>query len=324
MQHYYAFIIYAEIGPQFIRNNPVVEIRVPEENVEHYKRILTNTRMSNVTNQALITVESNRYSGETLEFNDIVEGDVIALEVISRFRYMLANLDNYEWVIPPSNNIWWFKDGVVRTTGATFSIDSAQESGSGVYFARDINSGINLPEIFVTVSPLISPQIPPINPENPNTNTGALAIRHIHSLDFGEIEIKNGQQEIYSKPPKDIHGEIIPEMVTVQDLRADSQRNGWELTVRQRDVFMDGAEIIKNPYVHEHYSNELGVQIRPEQLILNQEKQQFSWANEENKAGIVSFGFNRPSELGTMLRIPKGLGIGNYKTALEWNLTQGP
>lgn len=44
-------------------------------------------------------------------------------------------------------------------------------------------------------------------------------------LDFGEIETKNGQQEIYSKPPKDINVKIIPEMVTVQDPRVDSQRN---------------------------------------------------------------------------------------------------
>lgn len=323
----------AEIGPQFIWNNPVVEIRVLEENVEHYQSILTNTRMHGVTNQALITVESNRYSEETLEFNDIVEGDAISLEVISRFRYMLADLDNYQWVIPPSgSSIWWYKDGAVRTSGTTLSIDSAQESDSGVYFARDISSGINLPEIFVNVSPLIDLPIPPINPEdpgpiepeNPNSNTGALSIRHIHSIDFGEIEMKNEQQEITSKPPKDIHGENIPEMVTIQDIRPDNQRNGWQLTVSQRDVFMDGAEIIKNPYVHEYNSNELGVQVRSEQLILSQEKQLFSWANEENKAGIVSFGFNDPSESGTTLRIPKGLGVGNYETMLEWNLTQSP
>lgn len=323
----------AEIGSQFIRNNPVIEISVPEEHVEDYKRILTNTRMSGVTNQASITVESHRYSGETLEVNDIVEGDSISFEVISRFRYKLADLSNYEWEIAPSiTSIWWYKDGVARTVGTTFSIDSAQESDGGVYFARDISNRIDLDELFVTVSPLINPPIPPINPENPgpiepenpNINTGALAIRHIHSLDFGKIKRENGTQEIKSKLPKDIHGEKIPEMVAVQDLRSDSQRNGWQLTVRQIDAFMDGAEIIKNPYVHEYYSNELGVKVNPKSLILNQEKQLFSWANEENKAGIVSFGYNDPSELGTTLRIPEGLGIGTYETTLEWVLIQGP
>ncbi len=323
-----------DMGQRVFSRSPLERIEVSSYKVESYRGILNPlsgiSPIFGVTERTYLGISTPSYTAETSLTNNLSVGESLLLGGLSKNKYQLEDLFNFKFS-PVSATPEWYKDGVLleKETGSELIIEHAEELDSGIYHA--VIDGVHLSDIYVQVSPLINPDIPPINPEdlnpepeNPNTNEGALGIRYVSSLNFGEIERKKKQQEIFSIPPKNIHGNEYSEMVTVQDMRSENQREGWLLTVSQLDEFMDGAEIIMDPYVHESYSNELGVQVAPDFITLNQSNQVFSWLDNGNSPGIVSLGLTQLADLGVRLRVPSGIGIGSYSTTLEWALSTGP
>ncbi|WP_317944044.1 leucine-rich repeat protein [Carnobacterium maltaromaticum] len=324
-------------GMVFI-GSPLERIEASELKVDEYKELLSiidplgyGTPMRGVTERTFLGVSHPRY-GEEINFsNDLTIGETLTLEVVSKNRYQLGDFTSYmfESTIP---TVEWYKNEtlLLGETDTVLSIESVEEGDSGSYYA--LIDGIQLPDILVQVSPIINPDIPAINPddagpivpENPNPIIEALSIRYVSPLNFGKIQRSRNQQEVYSLPDQDSNGDDIPLMVTVQDMRKQSQRDGWELSVKQQDGFIDGAEIIMDPYVHESYSNELGIQVASGPITLNQSSQVFSGTNNGNPSGIVSLGLTHPADLGVRLRIPSGVGLGGYSTTLEWTLSTGP
>lgn len=317
--------------------SPLERIETSEDNVDHYKKILNTidditlygTALRGVTKRTYLGVSQPRYTEETSLNKELGIGETLNLEAVSKNRYQLGDLTTYmfESITPI---IEWYRDGTLlqNETNVVLSIENVEEKDSGSYSA--LIDGIQLPDIQVQVSPIINPDIPAINPDDAgpivpeNPNIGALSIRYISPLNFGEIPRSRNQQEAHSILDKDINGNDMPVMVTVQDMRPQNQRDGWELSVKQQDSFIDGAEIIMNPYVHESYSNELGIQVASGPITLNQSSQVFSGTNNGNPPGIVSLGLTQPADLGVRLRIPSGVGLGSYSTTLEWMLSTGP
>lgn len=323
-----------DMGQRVFSRSPLERIEVSSYKVESYRSILNPlsgiSPIFGVTERTYLGISTPSYTVDTSLTNNLSVGESLLLGGLSKNKYQLEDLSDFQFS-PVSATPQWYKDGVLleKETGSELIIEYAEEFDSGIYHA--VIDGVQLSDIYVQVSPLVNPDIPPINPEdlnpepeNPNTNEGALGIRYVSSLNFGEIKRKKKQQEIFSIPPKNIHGNEYSEMVTVQDMRSENQREGWLLTVSQLDEFMDGAEIIMDPYVHESYSNELGIQVAPDFITLNQSSQVFSWLDNGNSPSIVSLGLTQPADLGVRLRVPSGIGLGSYSTTLEWALSTGP
>lgn len=326
----------SSMGGGVFLQSPLERIEVSEFKLDYYKVLLSTvsggfnqTPISFVTERTYLGVAQPRYTEETNISNDLSIGEMLTLEAVSKNRYQLGDLMSsiFEPTVP---TVEWYKNGTLLQgeIDGTLNVDNVQEEDSGSYYA--LIDGIQLPDILVQVSPIINPDIPAINPDDAgpivpeNPNIGVLSIRYISPLNFGEIPRSRNQQEAHSIPDKDINGNDMPVMVTVQDMRPQNQRDGWELSVKQQDSFIDGAEIIMNPYVHESYSNELGIQVASGPITLNQSSQVFSGTNNGNPPGIVSLGLSQPADLGVRLRIPSGVGLGSYNTTLEWTLSTGP
>lgn len=317
------------LGINMFVNNPLKSIVVSENYVENYKNLLSANVMSSVTEQTKLSVEYPIYSLDTSLENNVKEGDAIQFKVIPNNKYYLSDLETLVWTeITPI--IEWFKDGIKlpNENSTVFTISEAKETDNGAYHA--VVDGTMLGNITVMVSPFIDPSIPPIEPEDEIPDIvespfeEALSIRFVSGLDFGEAEFKNNRQELFSLPTQNSNGDDIPNMVTVQDMRPENQRDGWQLMVRQNKEFLDGAQISMNPYAHEDFVERLNLKLLGSTLFLNDQDQFFAGAYAGNPSGIVSLGMDYPDGKGVQLNIPSGVGIGKQTTSLEWSLVTGP
>ncbi|CRH17891.1 lectin-like domain-containing protein [Carnobacterium maltaromaticum] len=178
---------------------------------------------------------------------------------------------------------------------------------------------------------IVNLEIPSIDPSNPsleldkeNPNEGSLAIRYVSSLNFGETTVVGNGQELIALPSKDQDGKDILNMVTIQDIRPEAQRDGWQLQVRQTRDLIGGAQIIMNPFVHESNLAGENISVYEGDFIPNTDSQIFASASEANSNQIISFGMHNPQEEGVRLLIPPGMGAGSYQTNLHWSLVSGP
>lgn len=317
------------LGMNIFNNNPLKSIVVPEDYVENYKSLLSANVMSLVTEQTKLSVEYPVYSLDTSFENNIKEGDAIQFKVIPNNKYYLSDLETLVW-IENTPIIEWFKDGIklANENSAAFTISEAKETDNGAYHA--VVDGTMLGNITVMVSPFIDPSIPPVEPEGEIPDVvesqfeEALSIRFVSGLDFGEAEFKNNRQELFSLPTKNSNGDDIPTMVTVQDMRPENRRDGWQLMVRQNKEFLDGAQISMNPYAHEDFVERLNLKLLGSTLFLNDQDQFFAGAYPGNPSGIVSLSMDYPNGKGVQLNLPSGVGIGKHTTSLEWSLITGP
>ena len=314
------------LGLGIFGGNNLLRVIVEEESLDFYKNRFVSSVMMNSHGDVFLGVRDSRYSTDTEFMNDIMVGESIHFEAITKNRYMWRG-DIWE---ETSSNVQWYKNSLPVTNEANpiFRIPSVQETNSGIYYA--IVDGTQLENLIVTVNPPINPPIPPINPNNPdlevpeNPNAGQLSIRYVSALNFGEIAVMNHKQNIFALPSQDNLGIDIPNMITIQDMRPDNQRDGWTLTVSQREDLLNGAQLTMNPYADENKVAELNLNFLELPLVLNNEKQAFFWVNAGNSAGIVSFGMDHPEGDGVKLTLPSGVGIGTYKTNLDWELATGP
>lgn len=313
------------LGAQVFAQNPLKEIYVEESSLVHYQRELSPNIIRGVTGRTLLTVDEPRYSDDTQLINNLMVGDELSFSVLSKNRYQLDNLEAFVWeeFIP---NVEWFKDAqaLPTETKQQFRIAEVEESDSGSYYA--IVDGSELPSLSVEVSPLIQPDIPAINPEdgildleNTNPVIEGLSLRYVSDLYFDATTFSSSNQTVYAND-----NDGIPK-VTVQDMRSASKRNGWELQVRQNQLFMDGAELIFNPFVHEINQDLLNIKSHNGALTVNTEAQRFAGTTTTgNPSGIATMGMGSVDGSGVSLQIPGGVGVGIYEATLIWNLVATP
>ncbi|MEG0733162.1 MAG: WxL domain-containing protein [Vagococcus sp.] len=174
--------------------------------------------------------------------------------------------------------------------------------------------------------PPIDPEDPelPIDPEKPNPEPGLLDILYVSPLDFGTVVLNGEEQIIDAADDVSVTEENFAPMVTVQDRRTDAQRQGWSLTVRYEDDFLDGAEIKMNPYVHSTNQEEFGIETGGE-ISLSTSATIFAESGETPYARhTVSMGMAQP-EQSVQLVIPgEDYASGEYTTTIVWELTDGP
>lgn len=305
--------------------NPLKNIIIKEKSLTHYQALLSPGVLAGVTERTILSVEESRYSDETQLINNLMVGDELSFSVLSKNRYQLANLEAFVWeeFIP---NVQWFKDAQALPTESKqqFRIAEVEESDSGSYYA--IVDGSELPSLSVEVSPLIQPDIPAINPEdgildleNTNPVIEGLSLRYVSDLYFDATTFSSSNQTVYAN-----NNDGIPK-VTVQDMRSASKRNGWELQVRQNQLFMDGAELIFNPFVHEINQDLLNIKSHNGALTVNTEAQRFAGTTTTgNPSGIATMGMGSVDGSGVSLQIPGGVGVGIYEATLIWNLVATP
>ena len=313
------------IGAQVFAMNPLKEILVEDSSVAHYQAQLSSVIMNRVTERTKLTVKEAQYSNDTQLVNNLMAREELLFSVVSKNRYQLVNLSSFLWeeVTPV---VQWYKNDKVLAEETTqkFRIPEVEETDNGTYYA--IVDGTQLQNISLEVSPLVQPDIPTINPEdgvleleNTNSTIEGLSLRYVSNLQFDATTFSLSNQILYAN--KNIE---IPK-VTVQDMRPVSQRNGWELQVRQSEVFMDGAQLSFTPFVHELNQDVLKVRAHSGELRLNTEAQRFAGTTtSEYPSGIVTMGMGDLDGQGVTLQVPGGAGIGNYEAELIWNLVASP
>ncbi|CAD5900130.1 BspA family leucine-rich repeat surface protein [Carnobacterium maltaromaticum] len=320
-----------KIGSGMFISAPLKTIEVSEEYLEKYRALLNSDVMvaAVVESPVLQVFGEDRYiDGTNLEMN-LDYGDVLELGVISKNRYQMGS--TYVWnTFTPI--VQWYKNSkaLADEVNRIFTINQVQEEDSGNYHA--VVEETILEPITVNVSPMINPDIPPIDPtdsnpifpKNPNPAIEALSLRFVSDIDFNEINVSNSDQRIYSKPTIDRNGQEIPNMVTVQDTRTVDKRDNWNLTVKQSGELMNGAQIIMTPYSHSQNKEMFGIIISNPVLVITSDFQSFAATDNSENAGIFSLGMHEPEAQGVQLEVPAKAAVGQYSTTLIWNLVSAP
>lgn len=172
--------------------------------------------------------------------------------------------------------------------------------------------------------PPVDPEEPPIDPENPNLEAGPLDILYVSPLDFGTVVLNGEEQLLNAASDKDLSGQEFENMVSIQDRRSDANRQGWSLTVRYEQDFLDGAEIKMNPFIHETNQEEYGIQSGGEITLSNSAVVFAETSQSGYGRHTVSMGMAQPDEAVQLVIPGEDYETGEYTTTLIWELTDGP
>lgn len=298
--------------------NPLRYIETNRDNLLNLRMIINPAVvLPNVTETTVL--RALEYTEETEINSEVVIGSHVHYQISN--QYIIGGL---EWMehLP---TVYWFKDDIqiADQTGKGIVIQDLQESDSGIYKA--IVDGTPFPDLQLEVIPEIEPEIPaidpsepPASPENVNPDVAGLSIRYASDIHFKSAPFSISDQDLF------LDSQENQPMVTIQDMRPKSERSGWELLVSQDTSFMNGAEIVMNPFIHQ--ANQDNLLIDPSsELVLNDAPQRFAGTttNQSNPFGIVSMGMESEGKP-MRLRVPEKTGIGSYETTVHWQLVTGP
>lgn len=301
--------------------NPLKYIDTDVKNVNSLVSILNPSSIGGVTERTILRALD--YEIGTKETKIVTVGQSVEYAISQ--QYQLRSFANPIWdtYFP---NVKWVKDGNTLENEYFESLifGNIQESDSGVYSA--IVDGVSFSELQLEVIPELEPEIPAIDPNEPtispegvNPEIEGLSIRYASDIQFNSVPFSLLTQSVL------IDNQDNQPMITIQDMRSRNDRSGWELLVSQDSVFMNGAEVVMNPYVHQ--DNQENLLINPsEELILNDTPQRFAGTKTitgPNPFGIVSIGMES-SERPMTLRVPGRTGVGSYEMSIHWQLVTGP
>lgn len=332
-----------DLGPQYNANevfsgSPLEKIYIQSSSgakrvvdLDFVKRAFTPNVMKGVQSQTKLLPLQPRYQGTAdlpEEFDAIVGLRHLTLMVAKQSQ---IETDSYTWSEIPREHTRWFKDGIELDGEVLDSlVIGRSESDSGTYHA--VADGREYPKVHVKVTlnlnlpiPPLDPSYPPLNPESKNPKISNLSLRYVSSLDFGVNTVSSKAEIYYSELLEDKSGQLYTPMVVVQDQRPQSERSGWELRVSLDKDLMNGSKIVMKPFIHEEYKNTLAVEVAEGDFIVNTSPQRFAGTTIENNPwGIVSIGMSHIEGPGVELHVPKGTGVGNYSTTINWSLVTGP
>lgn len=305
-------------GAGVFRGSPLRYIETNRDNLLNIRMIIDPAVvLTNVTETTVLRVLE--YTEETEINSEVVIGSHVHYQISN--QYIIGVLG---WMVHLPT-VYWFKDDIqiADQTGKGIVIQDLQESDSGIYKA--IVDGTPFPDLQLEVIPEIEPEIPaidpsepPASPENVNPDVAGLSIRYASDIHFKSAPFSISDQDLF------LDSQENQPMVTIQDMRPKSERSGWELLVSQDTSFMNGAEIVMNPFIHQ--ANQDNLLIDPSsELVLNDTPQRFAGTttNQSNPFGIVSMGMESEGKP-MRLRVPEKTGIGSYETTVHWQLVTGP
>lgn len=305
-------------GAGVFRGSPLRYIETNRDNLLNLRMIIDPAVvLTNVTETTVL--RALEYTEETEINSEVVIGSHVHYQISN--QYIIGVLG---WMVHLPT-VYWFKDDIqiADQTGKGIVIQDLQESDSGIYKA--IVDGTPFPDLQLEVIPEIEPEIPaidpsepPASPENVNPDVAGLSIRYASDIHFKSAPFSISDQDLF------LDSQENQPMVTIQDMRPKSERSGWELLVSQDTSFMNGAEIVMNPFIHQ--ANQDNLLIDPSsELVLNDAPQRFAGTttNQSNPFGIVSMGMESEGKP-MRLRVPEKTGIGSYETTVHWQLVTGP
>lgn len=305
-------------GAGVFRGSPLRYIETNRDNLLNIRMIIDPAVvLTNVTETTVL--RALEYTEETEINSEVVIGSHVHYQISN--QYIIGVLG---WMVHLPT-VYWFKDDIqiADQTGKGIVIQDLQESDSGIYKA--IVDGTPFPDLQLEVIPEIEPEIPaidpsepPASPENVNPDVAGLSIRYASDIHFKSAPFSISDQDLF------LDSQENQPMVTIQDMRPKSERSGWELLVSQDTSFMNGAEIVMNPFIHQ--ANQDNLLIDPSsELVLNDTPQRFAGTttNQSNPFGIVSMGMESEGKP-MRLRVPEKTGIGSYETTVHWQLVTGP
>ncbi|MFB8538744.1 leucine-rich repeat protein [Enterococcus thailandicus] len=308
-------------GAGVFRGSPLRYIETNRDNLLNLRNMLDpSVVLTNVTETTVL--RALEYTEETEINSEVVIGSYVHYKISDQYR--ISAVDDLVWTLH-FPTVYWFKDDIqiADRMGNDIVIQDLQESDSGIYKA--IVDGTPFPDLQLEVIPEIEPEIPaidpsepPASPENVNPDVAGLSIRYASDIHFKSAPFSVSDQDLFLDTQEN------QPMVTIQDMRPKSERSGWELLVSQDTSFMNGAEIVMNPFIHQ--ANQDNLLIDPSsELVLNDAPQRFTGTttNQSNPFGIVSMGMESEGKP-MRLRVPGKTGVNSYETTVHWQLVTGP
>lgn len=308
------------LGDSVFEENPLQYIETSLENIDTLKNLLTSTVMNGVIDRTVL--RALEYEIGTKKERSVLVGQTINYAISQQYR--LRSVDTRVWDAHLPEVQWEKNESAIEGATSPFlELLNVQESDSGIYKA--IVDGMPFPDLQLEVIPEIEPEIPaidpsepPASPENVNPDVARLSIRYASDIHFKSAPFSVSDQDLFLDTQEN------QPMVTVQDMRPKSERSGWELLVSQDTSFMNGAEIVMNPFIHQ--ANQDNLLIDPSsELVLNDAPQRFAGTttNQSNPFGIVSMGMESEGKP-MRLRVPGKTGVNSYETTVHWQLVTGP
>lgn len=226
-----------------------------------------------------------------------------------------------------------------------YKLTEEPENTQGIFTEEDIN---------VTYIYDIS-QVSPIDPLDPDSevdpenkpelpeNQGLLSIDFVSSFNFGSQAISIHDQTYYAQPQRLLNEDGMvnetekrPNYVQISDRRPESERNGWELAVTQKEQFQ-GAEnqvlhgaslsLSNQQVISAQGGTAPGLQSVPCTLIPGNRRTLLkAQANEGIGTWIYRFGDAETAEQSIALNVPRGANpeATRYSTTLIWELSAVP
>ncbi|WP_235186418.1 WxL domain-containing protein [Enterococcus mundtii] len=203
---------------------------------------------------------------------------------------------------------------------------------------------VELSDNVLPVDPLepeieVSPENLPVLPEE----QGPLSIDFASRFNFGEQNISVKDKTYYAQPQRLLNEDGTvnetqdrPNYVQISDRRQESERNGWELAVTQKEQFkgkenqvLNGASIsLSNQQVITAQGGKApGLQSVPCELIPGNRRTLLkAQGNEGIGTWIYRFGDAETAEKSVALNVPKGSNpeATTYSTTLIWELSAVP
>lgn len=185
---------------------------------------------------------------------------------------------------------------------------------------------------------------PENKPELPE-DQGMLTIDFVSSFQFGEQSISSKNQFYFARPQRLLNDdgtvnetEERPNYIQISDRRSVQDRDGWELSVRQKEQFKtsEGQELTGAQLVFQNQqvtTAQDGIEpglIRRNQMTLNPDgsKQTLMKAQDTEGTGtwIYRFGDAETARESVRLYVPRGANpsADSYKTTLSWELSSVP
>ncbi|UOO46391.1 leucine-rich repeat protein [Enterococcus casseliflavus] len=307
------------LGSNIFWGNPLKFVETNVENVDILRTLLNSaTSLSGVTERTILLAFD--YEVGTQRDRTVLVGSTIDYTISQQYRMRAISNSTLDAYTPA---VQWEKDNVPleEDTSKVLHLGNVQESDSGVY--RAVVDGIIFSDLQLQVDPELEPDIPSIDPnepsvlpENVNPSVEGLSIRYISNIRFNSAP--------FSLLDQTLRLENEP-MITIQDMRPRAERSGWELLVSMDSTFMNGAEIVMHPFIHQENQTNLLIEGASE-LILNDEPQRFAGTTmieEPNPFGILSMGMGSVENPMT-LRVPGKTGVNSYETTVHWQLVTGP
>lgn len=158
--------------------------------------------------------------------------------------------------------------------------------------------------------------------EPPIPNEGTLSISYASSLTFPTIKTSKDPSLVIAEKDMDGEGNLVENVIVVQDTRGITERKGWELTIHMESDLIEESELKLRPYSKVIDSD--NIKIPNSELVVNSEPQLVAKALENNAPeGICEILLDGLENEGISLGIPGKSGIGKYNTTLIWNLVSG-